>query len=236
MAVLADPDLSIVSGAGAGEPGDSLSYKITITNSGNTTDVINISTSSTAGFPNEVWVDVNQDGIPGNDGDYLLTDTDGDGNIDTGALAPGASITSVLVVVVVPGTSDGTDDATTITVTSSKDPTVSESVTLNTTANAPVVAVVKSVSPEGSQPPGQVLTYTTVVTNSGDGTATDVTFSDKIPTYTTYVPGSITVNGSNRTDAQDGDNGFMANQEVIVKIGNLGPGGSHTITFRVTIN
>ena len=230
------PEISIVSQAGTAESGGDLNYSLTLANEGNGADVLNINTSSTAGFDNEVWVDANGDGIPGNDGDFLLTDTDGDGNPDTGQLAPGESQNLIIVVSAPPGTADGTQDITTVTVTSNADPTVSASVTLTTTVKAPVLQLLKSVSPEGSQPPGQVLTYTVVITNNGQGTAKEIVFRDPVPANTTYLPNSITVDGGTRTDAQDGDNAFVANREVVVNLGTMGPAGSHVIVFSVTID
>ena len=230
------PTFTLASVSGTGEPADSLFYAINVTNGGNATDVIDITTSSTGGFPNEVWVDANGDGIAGNDGDYLLADTDGDGFVDTGSLRPDQSLNLLVVVIIPPGTGDGEVDVTTVTATSSMDPTVSTSGTVTTTVYAPNLSMTKSVSPTGSQPPGQVLTYTVVVTNNGQGVATDVIVTDPIPTNTTYVANSVTVGGVARTDATDGDNVLVQNNEVVVSIGTLGPGGTRTIAFSATIN
>lgn len=51
---------------------------------------------------------------------------------------------------------------------------------------------------------GDVLRYTVPVQNIGLDTASRSRFFDAIPTGTTYVPGTITVNGEARTDAADG--------------------------------
>ena len=232
----ANPLLAITSSAGTGESGSTVSYPITVTNGSNGTDVLDITTTSSAGFPNQIWVDANGDGIPGNDGDYLLTDTDGDGKPDTGSLESGASVKLIAVVSIPAGTADETVDLTTISVTSSSDPTVSASSTLTTTAYAPEISVLKSVSPEGAQAPGQVLTYVSTVSNVGHGTATTLVLQDHIPINTTYVPNSVTVDGHDHTDAADGDNVVVTNGNVVVNVGTLGPGGSHTIRFSVTIN
>ena len=230
------PILSITSTAGAAEAGSSLPYSASVTNGGNATDIFDITSSSTAGLVLQVWVDVNGDGIAGTAGDFELTDTDADGDPDLGSLVPGAEVELVFVAQVPAGVSDGTIDVTTITVKSSNDPAVSATGTLTTTVRAPIVTVSKSVDPAGTQPPGQVLTYTAIVANGGQGSATSVVFSDPVPTNTTYVPNSTLVDGVPKTDVGDGDNVELANGTIIVDLGTIGPEGSHTIRFSVTID
>ena len=231
-----DPQLYAPVVAQSGDPSDSLVYRLQVTNAGNGTDVINITLTSTGGFPHQVWMDVNDDGIPGNDGDFLLTDTNGDGIVDTRSLDVD-QVAHLLVVVVVPaGTGDGSQDVTTVTARSTIDPTAQASQALTTTVTAPALALTKSVSPTGAQSPGTTLTYTVVVTNNGTGVATDVTITDSVPANTSFVPGSITYNGQPRTEAVDGDNAHVQSGVVYVIVGTLGPGGSNTFTFRVTID
>jgi uncharacterized repeat protein (TIGR01451 family) len=230
------PILSITSTAGAAEAGSSLPYPASVTNGGNATDIFDITSSSTAGLLLQVWVDVNGDGIAGTAGDFELIDTDADGDPDLGSIVPGATVELVFVVEVPAGVSDGTTDVTTVTVTSSNDPAVSAAGTLTTTVRSPIVTVSKSVDPAGTQPPGQVLTYTAVVANGGQGSATSVLFSDAIPTSTTYVPNSTLVDGVPKTDLDDGDNVEFSNRTIIVDLGTIGPEGSHTIRFSVSID
>lgn len=110
-----------------------------------------------------------------------------------------------------------------------------------------VVAIVKSVSIAdpfgGSQPvPGAVMTYTLVVTVSGSGTATAVAITDPIPTNTTYVANSITLNTIAQTDASDSptdesDYNITNAGNVTINLGDLTPASpAQTITFDVTIN
>ncbi|HOT36038.1 MAG TPA: hypothetical protein PLT86_05190, partial [Candidatus Latescibacteria bacterium] len=187
-------------------------------------------------FTNQIWLDANNDGIPGNDGDVLLTDTDGDGKVDTRSIPAGTVAHIIVAVVVTPGTMDMTVDATTVTIASSVDPTVTGTVTLTTTVHAPVLSIVKSVSPTGAQPPGTVLTYTVVVTNNGHGTATALQIVDMIPTNTTYQAGTIKVNGIARTDAIDGDGARFEGGAIQVRFTAMGPGSSNTFTFDVKID
>ena len=165
-----------------------------------------------------------------------MIDTDVDGDPDLGSIVPGATVELVFVVEVPAGVSDGTIDVTTVTVTSSNDPTVSATGTLTTTVRAPIVTVSKSVDPAGIQPPGQVLTYTAIAAKGGQGSATNVLFSDAIPTSTTYVPNSTLVDGVPKTDIDDGDNVEFSNRTIIVDLGTIGSEGSHTIRFSVTID
>lgn len=219
-----------------GDSGDSVKYAFSITNNGNATDRFDGTPSSTLGFASIVWLDANNDGIIGNDGDYILTDADGDGKVETPYLLPGAVAHLIKVVIVTPGTPDLSVDVTSVIIASENDPTVSATLTLTTTVNAPVVSMTKSVSPTGAQPPGTVLTYTLTITNTGHGIARSLLIGDLVPNNTTYQPGTITVNGSARTDAADGDNASLQTGTIVVDIPTMGPGGTATITFKVMIN
>ncbi|WP_305785344.1 Ig-like domain-containing protein [Symbioplanes lichenis] len=57
----------------------------------------------------------------------------------------------------------------------------------------------------GSVKPGDVIEYTVTVKNEGNDGATDLLVSDAIPAGTVYVPGSLQVDGSARTDASGDD-------------------------------
>jgi len=93
----------------------------------------------------------------------------------------------------------------------------------------------------GSTPaPGSTITYTLVVTTSGTGTVANLVITDPLPVFTTYVAGSLTLNGSSLSDAADadaGDVGATTPNQVTVALGNVA-GGSlpQNITFAVTID
>ena len=82
-----------------------------------------------------------------------------------------------------------------------------------------------------------VLRYTAVVINSGDGAAFGAVFTDQVPSLTTYVPGSITINGTPVSDAYpDADGGYdAANNRIVVNMGTILPGASVTMTFDVRV-
>jgi uncharacterized repeat protein (TIGR01451 family) len=93
----------------------------------------------------------------------------------------------------------------------------------------------------GNRPvPGAKITYTVKIDAVGSGTATSMLFTDLIPASTTYVPGSLKLNGTALTDAVDADAGNFdtnPNNHVHVTLGNLTQaGGTQTIDFAVTIN
>jgi len=93
----------------------------------------------------------------------------------------------------------------------------------------------------GTQPiPGAAITYQIVVTPTGTGTALGAALRDAIPASTTYVAGSLSLNGSPLTDGADADAGSFTAiplPGVTVALGDLtAVAGPQTIVFRVTIN
>lgn len=93
----------------------------------------------------------------------------------------------------------------------------------------------------GNEPvPGAQITYIIVVTPSGGGLATNTEFNDAVPTYTTYVGGTLRLNGTPMTDAPDADAGQLisaATPAINVVLGDLtAASGPQTIEFTVTID
>jgi len=83
---------------------------------------------------------------------------------------------------------------------------------------------------------GSVLTYRLTVTLSGSGSVSNLIITDPLPTQTTYVAGSMLVNGATRTDAVDADNAQFSASTVTVDFGNTVSPVVHVIAFRATIN
>lgn len=94
----------------------------------------------------------------------------------------------------------------------------------------------------GSVPvPGAQITYAIVVTPSGSGTASLSTFNDRIPANTSYVPGTLRLNGAALTDAPDADAGQLvtlgADLAINVEFGDLtSASGPQTVEFTVMID
>lgn len=89
--------------------------------------------------------------------------------------------------------------------------------------------------------PGAIMEYTITVTNSSPTTAaTAATLADSIPANTTYVAGSMKLNGTTLTDAADADGGTTTGSPVTsvsVTAGTIAAsGGVATVKFRVTVN
>ena len=74
---------------------------------------------------------------------------------------------------------------------------------------------------------GDILTYTSVIKNTGSVPVTDVIFKDSIPVGTTFVNGSVTIDGVSYP-AYNPQVGFFA--------ANLTPQASVTVTFQVQVN
>ncbi|MCX7951755.1 MAG: DUF3794 domain-containing protein [Clostridiales bacterium] len=72
---------------------------------------------------------------------------------------------------------------------------------------------------------GDILTYTLTVTNNGDVTANNVTLTDIPPNGTTFVAGSVTINGTPTS----------SNPSTGIPLGNINAGSSVIITFKVTV-
>ena len=74
---------------------------------------------------------------------------------------------------------------------------------------------------------GDILTYSSFITNQGNLNAIDFVFTDQIPTGTTFVPNSVTLDGVS-LPGENPANG--------INIGDLNIGQLKTITFQVEVN
>jgi uncharacterized repeat protein (TIGR01451 family) len=83
---------------------------------------------------------------------------------------------------------------------------------------------------------GSVLTYRLVVNVVGSGVATGVVIKDPLPASLTYVPGSLAVDGTPRTDAADGDDASFAAGTVQATFGNVPAPATRVIEFKATVN
>jgi uncharacterized repeat protein (TIGR01451 family) len=96
----------------------------------------------------------------------------------------------------------------------------------------------------GALVPGDVLRYTLNYSNVGNDSSTNTVITDNIPSGTTYIPGSIKINGVAKTDPAADDQAeyvFAANKinfrigvgANAVNGGNIGVGVSGTVQFDV---
>lgn len=93
----------------------------------------------------------------------------------------------------------------------------------------------------GAEPvPGATISYTLTIDVTGSGAATASVLADPVPVHTTFVPGSLTLNGAALTDAADADAGELdtaATPTVVVRLGDLTlADGTQTVAFDVTID
>ncbi|KWV92729.1 hypothetical protein [Erythrobacter sp. YT30] len=85
--------------------------------------------------------------------------------------------------------------------------------------------------------PGSVVTFTISAAIVGSGSVDNLTVTDAIPDDTTYVPGTLALNGAPLTDATDTDVGEASDATGIsVDLGTVAGGTTQAITFDVTID
>ena len=73
---------------------------------------------------------------------------------------------------------------------------------------------------------GETLTYSIALANIGNIAATNVIYTDPIPSGTTFVPGSVTVNGATQTGA---------NPATGISIGAIAANSTTTVSFQVLV-
>ncbi len=95
----------------------------------------------------------------------------------------------------------------------------------------PVLTLTKSAENEAGDPlrPGEILTYTLVISNGGDGPATGVTISDTFPAFTAFVGGSLSI-----TPAEAGGSG--GTQPVLAYGITIAAGSEVTTTYAVEVD
>ncbi len=103
---------------------------------------------------------------------------------------------------------------------------------------APRLAIDMTVSPAGTISPGQELTYTVTITNTGEAATTDADLTAGIPAGTTYVAGSTAMNGGSVPD-ESGDMPFESGRAV-ASVGDadgvIESGETVTVTWRVRVD
>ncbi|MFH1864930.1 MAG: hypothetical protein ABIK85_03530 [Candidatus Eisenbacteria bacterium] len=93
----------------------------------------------------------------------------------------------------------------------------------------------------GTEPvPGAAISYSIAVMVAGSGTARNLVITDPVPDDTTYVPGTLSLNGVSLTDGADGDAGDVGATTVdtiTVALGDVEAGApTQSVSFDVVID
>lgn len=206
-------------------PGERISYTLVVSNSGdaNTTGGVISDTPSlyTTFVPGSVGFDPSGAGLAG-----------APPAIANSLFIPaGQTVTVTFAVTVSRPLTDQTRIVNAASITSSQTPIPAASnLVTDTVSSAPILSLSKSSVNTGGPPlrTGERLTYTLVVSNSGDANATGGLITDHLPDNTAFAPGSVIINPP---DA--GDQGALPNPASNLTI----PAGqSVTVTLAVTVN
>ena len=84
--------------------------------------------------------------------------------------------------------------------------------------------------------PGATITYAIRAEVRGSGSVSDLVVTDAAPADTTYVAGSLKLDGATLTDAADADAGRFGTSGISVDLGTVSGGSSRTVTFQVIID
>ncbi|MFA6472531.1 MAG: hypothetical protein WCU00_10865 [Candidatus Latescibacterota bacterium] len=208
-------------------PGDTLSYSISIKNTGGL-NAVNIALKDTLDS-HLAYVTGSGSPAPSATNPALLW--------NVGTLAPSATATYTFRAVITGPIANGTQILNTgwITYDSGQVTGLTRNVTASVTVSSgPNMSFVKAVS-RSTAAPGEILTYTVSYSNIGTDTATEVWISDTSPPNTDYVANSVTLNGAGKTDAADSDEATVTGGSVIIHIGSVSAGASGQAQFQVKI-
>ena len=210
-----------------GDPSDYVHYAVTVTNTGNGPDVMVLTEVCDLIEDWQFYLDANQNGQI-DEGETTIT--------NTATMAQGAVVYLVAKGKIPAGTADETVSVMTLTATSTGNITETDEGELTITVTAPILTLVKAVSPTGNQPPGTVLTYTVTMVNVGTGQATTLVIEDDVPANTTYQAGSMKLGGVAKTDNDDSDEAKLDGNTVVFELPTLSAGGTTTLQFKTKIN
>ncbi len=241
VGVIRGVSISPTSLSASKQPEDTLVYSLRVKNTGNSSDIIEMSYSSSKNYTWMLFKDVNANGVL-DGGDTQLTDSPGSPtgvDVDSVVTADSVKILARLVVPIV--SIDQDQDVTTFTAKSSADASKFQSAIATTTINIPVLSIVRSVTPSGNQPPGQQMQFAITYQNTGNGTAYNVIQTEDEPDSTSYVANSVTINNVAKTDAADADEVTVTTvsgrKKITITLGTIAPLSTQgTIRFRTTIH
>lgn len=212
------------------------------TNLGSHPDTVNLAWTSSGAFAPSSLVfrhDLNGNGAV-DPGEPLLTDTDGDGKVDTGSLAASASLSILAVATVPAGLSTGAACTITLTASSGKKPAATDTAIDALSIATPSLTLVKSAD-KATAPPGGVVTYTLTYTAGGTASSYGISIVDQVPANTDYVTGSAAGASTTVAFSHDGGVTYDASQAAPVthirwqRTSPLAPGGSGTTSFQASV-
>lgn len=217
-------------GVSATDPGATVTFAHRLRNAGNGVDSFTVTATSRSGWPVRLYRDANGNGV-----------VDGTDPPVTGPIMLDAGLSAWLLVAAdVPGNPAlrGRTDTLVVTGASLFDPAISDRLINQTQIRTSGIAVAleKSVD-RASATIGEILTYTVRFTAEGANRATNVRLADPIPLGTTYVPGTMRLNGATLSDGADNDAGLfdVPNNRVVVVLASLAGGESGAISFQVRV-
>jgi uncharacterized repeat protein (TIGR01451 family)/fimbrial isopeptide formation D2 family protein len=224
-------------------PGDVLHYKVTITNNGNT----GVSNATFTGIVGVDFVPGTVSNVTTTSGSITVNPTGGTnstGSITvTGvAIAPaGGQVVFEWDVTLKPVIASGTlaDETASLAVTDLPGPVVVD-IPETLIQSAPVFVITKRDTDvnSGQLAPGDVIRYTIIIRNTGNENARDAILRDLIPSNTTYIPNSTTLNGAAAADT-GGTSPLVAGLAINTPGESSGwvyVGGTVTVEFSVTVN
>lgn len=217
------PNISVVKTASTknATTGDAVSYTLTVSNTGNYPASLIITDNIPAGttfVPNSVLIN----GLP-------LAQADPSTGIPAGVIAPGATTAVIFTVDItsLPNPQQLVNQGTVAySFTLPDGRTLGGSVLSNTITipvSSPNLAVVKS-TPTTSTTVGDTITYSVTITNNGIETVNNAVFTDALPAGTTFVSGSVLVDGVPRPGGSPSTG---------VTLGSIAPGVTVTVAFTV---
>ncbi|MEK5415130.1 DUF7507 domain-containing protein [Paenibacillus sp. FSL L8-0708] len=219
------PNIAVVKSASTANAtvGDAVSYTLTVSNTGNYAANLTLTDNIPAGtafVPNSVLIN----GLP-------LAQADPSTGIAAGIIQPGGT---TVVIFTVDITSLPSPQQLVNQGTAAYSFTLPDGRTLNGTAlsntvtipvSSPNIAVIKTTTTT-STTVGDTITYSIALTNNGIATVNNVVFTDALPAGTTFVTGSVLVDGVPRTGVSPATG---------VTLGSIAPGVTVTVAFTVNV-
>ncbi len=193
---------------------------ISLTNTGNGPDSFSLSAATGKLWPLSVYADVNGDGI--------LQDGERVPLLKTDILAADAVQKLFIVVTVAEDAVDGDSDTLNMVAKSVGDVNKTASVAILLNLRRASMTLDKRVD-KADATMGETLTYTITYTNKGSLAADEVVLTDTIPLNSSYIPGSLKLNGVAHQVQPD------AVGKLVIRIGSVAAGGTGTVAFQVQV-